>query len=157
MIVNIAGYRFVDLPDRDELRQPMLDNCIEAGLKGTVLLSPNGINFFLAGSKEATDAFLSHLESDERLAGIPIKVSNTDYQPFRRMLVKRKQEIISLGRDDIRPAEFTGPHISPTEFKQMLDEGEDIVVLDSRNDYETRVGMFDDAVELDIPSFREFP
>ena len=157
MIVNIAGYRFVDLPDRDELRQPMLDVCTDAGLKGTVLLSPNGINFFLAGTEKSTDAFLSHLDIDERLAGIPIKVSHTDYQPFRRILVKRKKEIIALGMDDIRPSEFTGPHISPKEFKQMLDEGEEIVVLDTRNDYETRVGMFEGAVELDIASFREFP
>ena len=157
MVVNIAGYRCVNLPDRDELREPMLDVCLEAGLKGTVLLSPNGINFFLAGTEKSTNSFLSHLESDERLAGIPIKLSHTDYQPFRRMLVKRKREIISLGMDDIRPAEFTAPHISPNEFKQMLDGGEDIVVLDARNDYETRVGMFDGAVDLDIASFRDFP
>ena len=157
MVVNIAGYRFVDLPDRDELREPMLDVCLEAGLKGTVLLSPNGINFFLAGTEEATNSFISHLESDERLASIPVKLSHTDYQPFRRMLVKRKKEIISLGMDDIRPAEFTAPHISPNEFKQMLDGGEVVVVLDSRNDYESRVGMFDGAVDLDIASFRGFP
>ena len=157
MIVNISGYRFIDLPDRDELREPMLEHCLGLGLKGTVLLSPNGINFFLAGTRDATDSFLQHLESDTRFVGIPTKVSHTDYQPFRRMLVKRKQEIIALGRDDIRPAEFTGPHISPAEFKQMLDEDEDIVVLDTRNDYETRVGAFDGAVELDIPSFRDFP
>ena len=157
MIANIAGYRFVDLPDRDDLHQPMLDVCMEAGLKGTVLLSPNGINFFLAGTEESTGAFLSHLEVDERLSGIPIKVSHTDYQPFRRMLVKRKKEIIALGMDDIRPSEFTGPHISPKEFKQMLDEGEEIVVLDTRNDYETRVGMFEGAVNLDIATFRQFP
>ena len=157
MIVNIAGYRFVNLPDRDELREPLLERCLELGLKGTVLLSPNGINFFLAGTQEATDYFLQHLESDARFVGIPTKISHTDYQPFRRMLVKRKQEIIALGRDDIRPVDFTGPHISPTEFKQMLDGGEDIVVLDTRNDYETRVGSFDGAIELDIPSFRDFP
>jgi len=157
MVVNIAGYRFVNLPDRDELREPMLDVCLEAGLKGTVLLSPNGINFFLAGTEESTNSFLSHLESDERLASIPVKLSHTDYQPFRRMLVKRKKEIISLGMDDIRPAEFTAPHISPNEFKQMLDGGEDVVVLDARNNYETRVGMFDGAVDLDISSFRDFP
>jgi len=157
MVVNIAGYRFADLPDRDELRQPMLDICLEVGLKGTVLLSPNGINFFLAGTEDATNSFLSHLESDRRLAGIPVKVSSTDYQPFRRMLVKRKREIISLGMDDIRPAEFTGPYISPTEFKRMLDDGEEVVVLDTRNDYETRVGMFEGAVDLDIATFRQFP
>ena len=157
MIVNIAGYRFVDLPDRDDLCEPMFDVCMKAGLKGTVLLSPNGINFFLAGNKESTDLFISHLNSNERFSDIPIKVSHTDYQPFRRMLVKRKREIISLGMDEIRPAEFTGPHISPKDFKQMLDEGDEVVVLDARNDYETRVGMFDGAVELDIASFREFP
>ena len=114
MIVNIAGYRFVDLPDRDEMRDPMLETCIELGLKGTVLLSPNGINFFLAGTKDSTSSFQQYLDSDERLEGIQVKVSYTDYQPFRRMLVKRKREIISLGMDDIRPAEFTGPHISPS-------------------------------------------
>ena len=157
MIVNIAGYRFVELPDRDELCQPMLDLCTDVGLKGTVLLSPNGINFFIAGTEESTDAFLAYLKTDERLAGIPIKTSHTDYQPFRRMLVKRKREIIALGMDDIRPAEFTGPYISPGDFKQMLDEGDDVVVLDTRNDYETRVGMFEGAVDLDIATFREFP
>jgi len=73
------------------------------------------------------------------------------------MLVKRKREIIALGMDDIRPAEFTGPYISPEDFKQMLDEGDDVVVLDTRNDYETRVGMFEGAVDLDIATFREFP
>ena len=157
MIVNIAGYRFVDLPDRDELREPMLEHCLGLGLKGTVLLSPNGINFFLAGTEESANSFLSHLESDERLAGIPVKLSHTEYQPFRRMLVKRKREIISLGVDDIRPVEFTGPHIPPKEFKRMLDGGDDVVVLDARNDYETRVGMFEGAVDLGIASFREFP
>ena len=106
MVVNVAGYRFVDLPDRDELREPMLEHCLGLGLKGTVLLSPNGINFFLAGAQEATNSYLQYLESDDRFAGIPTKVSHTDYQPFRRMLVKRKQEIIALGRDDIRPVEF---------------------------------------------------
>ena len=156
-IVNIAGYRFVDLPDRDDLRDPMLERCMELDLKGTVLLSPNGINFFLAGDGDSVDAFLQNLESDERFRGIPIKISHTDYQPFRRMLVKRKREIISLGMDEIRPSKFTGPHISPTDFKRMLDEEEDIVVLDTRNDYETRVGSFEGAVELGIPSFRDFP
>ena len=87
MIVNIAGYRFVELPDRDELRQPMLDLCTDVDLKGTVLLSPNGINFFIAGAEKSTDAFLAYLEADERLAGIPIKVSHTDYQPFRSCLL----------------------------------------------------------------------
>ena len=157
MIVNIAGYRFVDLPDRDEMREPMLEACMGLGLKGTVLLSPNGINFTLAGTKESTDSFKQYLESDERLEGIEVKVSYTDYQPFRRMLVKRKREIISLGMDEIRPADFTGPHVSPSELKRMMDAKEDIVVMDARNDYETRIGKFQGAVELGVPSFRDLP
>lgn len=156
-IVNIAGYRFVDLPDRDDLRDPMLERCTQLELRGTVLLSHNGINFFLSGTGESTDSFMQYLESDVRFVGIPVKFSYTDYQPFRRMLVKRKREIISLGMDDIRPSEFTGPRISPKDFKRMLDEDVDMVVLDTRNDYETRVGTFEGAVELDIPSFRTFP
>lgn len=157
MTVNISGYRFVDLPDRDALRAPMLDVCLELGLKGTVLLSHNGINFFLAGTEESTESFVSFLDSDKRLSSIPLKVSHSDYQPFRRMLVKCKREIISLGMDDIRPSEFTGPYISPNELKHMLDDGEEILLLDTRNDYETKVGTFEGAVDLGISSFRQFP
>jgi|TARA_B100001564_G_scaffold299066_1_gene265376 UPF0176 protein len=156
-IVNIAGYRFVDLPDRDNIRDPMLEQCLKLDLKGSILLSQNGINFFLAGIQPSVDAFLQYLELDERFIGIDLKISYTDYQPFRRMLVKRKKEIISLGLDDIRPSDFTGPHISPTEFKRMLDDDEDIVILDTRNDYETRIGSFEGAIDLDIQSFRNFP
>ena len=157
MVVNIAGYRFVDLPDRDDIRDPMLEECLRLNLKGSILLSQNGINFFLAGIQSSVDGFLQYLELDERFIGIDLKISYTDYQPFRRMLVKRKREIISLGLDDIKPSEFTGPYISPTEFKRMLDEEEDIVILDTRNDYEIRIGSFEGAVDLGISSFRDFP
>ena len=156
-VVNIAGYRFIDLPDRDDLRSPFLDRCEELGLKGTILLSPNGINFSLSGSKESINGYLEFLESDERFVGIPLKVTYNDYQPFRRMLVRLKKEIISLGMDNIKPAEFTGPNIKPTEFQEMLDNEEEVIVLDTRNDYEVRVGTFKNAVDLKIPSFRDFP
>ena len=157
MFVNISGYRFVDMPDRDDLRDPILELCLELGLKGTVLLSYNGINFFVAGTEESTDSLVTYLDYDRRLAGIPLKVSHSEYQPFRRMLVKCKREIISLGMDHIRPSEFTGPYISPKELKGMLDEGQEILLLDTRNDYETRVGAFEGALELGISSFRQFP
>jgi predicted sulfurtransferase len=120
-------------------------------------LSPNGINFFLAGEEESVNQFVEYLESDKRFSGIPKKFSRTDYQPFRRMLVKRKNEIISLGMPEIRPSEFTGPYIKPLDFKHLLDEGEDILVLDTRNDYETRIGSFEGSLELGISSFRDFP
>ena len=115
-ILNVAGYRFIDLPDRDELRESFLEVCTNLDLRGTVLLSPNGINFFLAGPENKVSDFIDFLESDIRLTGIPIKSSYTDYQPFRRMLVKRKNEIISLGLQEIKPSIFTGPHIKPRDF-----------------------------------------
>ena len=156
-VLNIAGYRFVDLNDRDELRDPFMDMCTVLELKGTILLSPNGINFVLAGSEESVTEFIRYLESDKRFSGIPIKFSRTDYQPFRRMLVKRKNEIISLGKSEIKPSEFTGPYIKPIEFKRLLDGEEDILVLDTRNDYETRIGSFEGSLELGISTFRDFP
>ncbi len=156
-IVNIAGYRFVDLPDRDALQSPFKELCEQLDLKGTILISHEGINFFLAGTQTSINGFISHLKQDVRFSDIPLKLSHSDYQPFRRMNVRLKKEIISLGMDHIRPAELTGEEITPTEFKQWLDEGRDVVVLDTRNDYECRVGTFENALELDIESFRDFP
>jgi len=156
-IVNIAGYRFVNLDDRDELRQPFRFICEKLNLKGTILLSRNGINFFLAGNKKSIDSYIEFLESDKRFTDIPLKISYTDYQPFRRMLVRLKKEIISLGLDEVRPEEFTAPNIKPQDFKNMLDNNEDILILDTRNDYETRVGLFENAIDLNLSTFRDFP
>ena len=156
-VVNIAGYRFVDMPDRDELRQPFRDICQRLGLAGTVLLSHEGINFVLSGSQDSIDSYLAYLAEDERFAGISLKVSYSDRQPFRRMLVRLKKEIISIGMPEIVPAEFTGPEIEPAEFKAKLDAGEEVVLLDTRNDYELRVGTFENAIDLKIKSFRQFP
>ncbi len=156
-ITNIAGYRFVDIEDRDNLRQPFRDITEKLGLKGTILLSNNGINFFLAGTQKAIDGYILYLNEDERFQNIPLHVSYTDYQPFRRMLVRLKKEIIALGMDEIRPVEYTGQFIEPTEFKEWLDEGREVMILDTRNDYELRLGTFENAIDLDIKSFRQFP
>ena len=156
-VVNVAGYRFADMPDRDELRQPFRDLCQELDLKGTILLAYEGINFFLAGSQTSIDSFVKWLEEDARFIDIPLKVSYSDYQPFRRMNVRLKKEIISLGLDHIKPAEMTGEEITPTAFKQLLDAGEEVIVLDTRNEYECRIGTFENAFEMNIRSFRDFP
>ena len=97
-IVNIAGYRFVDLPDRDELRAPMIAACTASDLRGTILLAHEGINFFLAGRQEGIDRFLSFLDQDVRFLDIPLKISQTDYQPFNRMNVRLKKEIMYICR-----------------------------------------------------------
>ena len=156
-ITNIAGYRFVTLPDRDTLHPVLQSVCDDLGLKGTVLLAPEGINFFLAGPQSSIDGFVTYLEQDPRFESIPLKVSYTDYQPFNRMNVRRKKEIISVGLDHIQPEFFTGDEIDPVEFKAMLDDGTFVHVLDTRNDYELRVGTFENALDLDIRSFRAFP
>jgi predicted sulfurtransferase len=156
-IINIAGYRFVDLPDRDELRQPFRDVCAKLNLKGTILLSHEGINFFLAAQQGSIDSFIQFLDQDERFRNITLKISVTEYQPFNRMNVRLKKEIISIGLDHIKPAVHTGEEITPTEFKSWLDAGKEVLVLDTRNDYECRIGTFQNALELDIKSFRDFP
>ena len=156
-ISNIAGYRFVDLPDRDDLREPFLSLCLNVGLRGTILLSHEGINFFLAGSQDGIEKYLEFLQQDSRFADMTLKYSYTDYQPFNRMNVRLKKEIISLGMDNVKPAERTGDEITPTEFKQWLDEGREVAIIDTRNDYEIRLGTFQNAVDLNIKSFRAFP
>ncbi len=156
-ITNIAGYRFVDLDDREELQAVLRSVCLDLGLKGTVLLAPEGINFFVAGPQTSITAFVSHLDLDERFRAIPLKVSFTDYQPFNRMNVRLKSEIISVGLDHIRPHDFTGEEITPEAFKGMLDRGEFVHVLDTRNAYELRLGTFENAIDLDLRTFRAFP
>ena len=156
-IVNIAGYRFIHLKDRDELRQPFREITSKLSIKGTILLSHNGINFFLAGTKASIDNYISYLDRDERFKNMSLHISYSDYQPFRRMLVRLKKEIISLGIDGVRPADYTGKYIEPTEFKKWLDEGREVTILDTRNDYELRVGTFENAIDLDIKTFRDFP
>ena len=155
--VNIAGYRFISIPDRVEMRWPLRDFCVELGMKGTILLSEEGINFFVSGTQESIHQFLSHLDEDERFRAIPLKISYSDNQPFKRMLVRIKKEIISMGHEEVKPEVFTAPSISPKDFKSWLDEGKEIIVLDTRNDYELRLGKFENAVDVGIKTFREFP
>ena len=100
---------------------------------------------------------MEYLEKDERFVGIQLKVSHSEKLAFRRMNVRLKNEIISMGMDEIRPAETTGEPITPTEFKQSIDDGRDITVLDTRNDYEISIGTFANAVDLNISTFRAFP
>ncbi len=156
-IVNIAGYRFTPLPDFAERRAAYRERCLALGLKGTILLSPEGINVMLAGEAEAVEAIKTHLRAEPGLADLEFKQSLSRAQPFDRLLVKLKKEIISFGVAQIDPARSTGPALPAAEFKRWLDEGRDITILDTRNDYEVRLGTFKGAKHLDIQSFRDFP
>ena len=156
-VVNIAGYKFEPLVDPVDLVSLYQQKCDELELKGTMLISKNGINFSLAGTQQAIDTIIAFLEEDNRFINIPLKVTYSETQPFRRMKVRLKKEIISLGRKDINPRELTGERISPQDLKNLLDNKEDVLVLDTRNEYETRVGKFENAIDLNLDTFRDFP
>ena len=132
-VVNIAGYKFEPLENPVALVRMYQQKCDELKLKGTMLISKNGINFSLAGTQQATDTIIAFLEEDNRFINIPLKVTYSETQPFRRMKVRLKKEIISLGRKDINPRELTGERILPQDLKNLLDNKEDVLVLDTRN------------------------
>jgi UPF0176 protein len=155
--LNVAGYKFEPLENLDSLIPEFQNKCDELGLKGSVYLSPNGINFSIAGTEENIDTYIEFMEEDSRFRDIPLKKTFSETQPFRRMKVRLKKEIISLGRDDINPRELTGDYISPRELFEMYETKEDVIVLDTRNEYETRVGLFENAIDLQLDTFRDFP
>ncbi len=155
--VNIAAYQFVELADFRTLRDPLLEYCHALGLKGTILLSPEGINLMLAGIRNRIEAIKTHLQEDHRLSALVFQESMSASLPFRRMQVKLKREIISFGRYDIHPHKFAGPRLSPQSLKQWLDQEHDFILLDTRNDYEVRLGTFNSSIHLGIRHFREFP
>ncbi|WNL46114.1 sulfurtransferase [Dyella sp. BiH032] len=161
-IVNLSAYKFVSLEDLPALRERVLERCLALSLKGTILLAPEGINLFLAGPREATDAFMAWLREDARFADLAPKESLSDAPPFGRMRVRLKKEIITMRMPTIRPEGGRAPSVTPATLRRWLaqgrdDEGREVVLLDTRNDYETDVGLFEGAVDYRIPSFTAFP
>jgi UPF0176 protein len=161
-ILNISCYKFVALPDAQYLRQPCLDNALARQLKGTILIAEEGINFFLAGSAIDVRGFVDWLRSDARFADLAPKESWSETQPFRKMLVKVKHEIIRMNHPSIRPAEGRAPAVTPETAKRWLDQGHDdegrpVVTLDTRNQFEVDAGTFKNTINWGITKFTEFP
>lgn len=161
-ILNISCYKFVALPDAQDLRLPCLDNALARQLKGTILIAKEGINFFLAGSAADVRGFVDWLRSDPRFADLAPKESWSDTQPFRKMLVKVKNEIIRMNHPSIRPAEGRAPAVTPETAKRWLDQGHDdegrpVVTLDTRNQFEVDAGTFKNTINWSITKFTEFP
>jgi len=156
-ISNITGYKFTTITNTKSLQEEILKHSKRLGLKGTVLISKKGLNFSIAGEIESSKDFITFLLSDKRFSDIDIKTTYNEYQPFRKMLVRIKKEIISMGVDQIDPFTFTGEKISPKELHKKLNNKEDIILLDTRNEYEVRLGTFENAVDLNLDSFRDFP
>lgn len=156
-IANIAGYRFVSITDRIKLRKKLKIECDKLELKGSILLGEEGINFFLAGDKYSIKQFINYINKDVRFKDIDIKLSYSNSQPFTRMLVRLKNEIIAMKKPEIIPEKFTGKRISPMELKKWYDEKREFIILDTRNDYEIRIGLFEESTTLPISNFSEFP
>ena len=161
-VVNISCYKFITLTDREILKATLTQRCQTLDLKGTILLAPEGINVFLAGSRESIDAIVAWLRADPRFADLQPKESLSASAPFRKLRVRLKKEIITMKMPLIRPEEGRAPSVAAATLKQWLDrgcddEGRPVVMLDTRNDYEVEAGTFEGAVDFDIGSFSEFP
>jgi len=160
--INIAAYKFVTFNDTVERRADFQAICHDLDLKGTILLTPEGINLFLAGTRKNIDNFLSWLRQDARFADIEVKESLSNEQPFNRMLVKLKKEIITMRHPLIQPELGRAPVVKAADLKRWLDQGHDdagkpVVMVDTRNAFEVDVGTFENTVDYRIHKFSEFP
>ncbi|MGF6570962.1 UPF0176 protein [Paraburkholderia sp. GAS333] len=165
-IVNLSAYYFATIEDTAAWRAPVTERCNALGLRGTVLLAPEGINLFVAGTRDNTDAFIDYIRHDPlfegKFASLQFKESISEKQPFTRMLVKLKREIITMKKPAIKPELGRAPFVDAPTLKHWLDRGHDdegrpVVMLDTRNAFEVDVGTFDNALDYRIAKFSEFP
>ena len=154
--LTAALYKFVELPDFAELQAPLLACCEAHGIKGTLLLASEGINGTIAGPPEAVHAVLSYLRRDPRLAALEHKEAWSAQVPFYRMKVRLKREIVTLGIPDVHPALMAGQYVKPQDWNQLLQDP-DVVLVDTRNDYEVSIGSFEGAINPATRSFSELP
>jgi len=155
-VIVAALYKFVTLEDYHELREPLLDVCQQAGVRGTLLLAREGINGTIAGSREGVDTVLAYLRSDPRLADLDHKESRDERNPFHRMKVKLKREIVTMGVPGVDPNERVGTYVHPRDWNTLVEDPE-VLVIDTRNDYECDIGTFRGALDPRTVSFRDFP
>jgi UPF0176 protein len=155
-LVVAAFYKFVSLPDYVDKQQPLLSFCQSQGIKGTILLAPEGINATIAGERLAIDSVLKFLRSDPRLADLEHKESYTEEAPFARMKVRLKKEIVTLGLPEVDPNEQVGTYVNPQDWNAVISDPE-VLLIDTRNDYEVVIGTFKGAQNPQTQSFRDFP
>ena len=155
-IVVAALYKFVTLDDYVQLREPLLQTLLAHDVRGTLLLAEEGINGTVSGSREGIDAVLAWLRADARLVDIDHKESYCAEQPFYRTKVKLKKEIVTLGVPGVDPSRRVGTYVEPRDWNALVDDPE-VLVIDTRNDYEVGIGSFKGAIDPQTKSFRDFP
>lgn len=166
VILNIAAYKFVSIPDPLSWQPLLKSRCHQLSLKGTILLATEGLNLFLAGSQESIKSFLQYLSSDDlfggRFSDLETKESVSPSQPFGRMVVRVASEIITMRHPTIVPEGNRAPDVDPARLKLWLDRGHDdngrpVVMMDTRNKFEVEIGTFAGALSFDIEKFSQFP
>lgn len=155
-IVVCAMYKFVTLDDYRALREPLLNTMNQAEVKGTLLLANEGLNGTIAGTREGIDSVLAWLNNDPRIAGIVYKESYEESNPFNRTKVKLKKEIVTMGVKGIDPKHIVGTYVKPQDWNALISR-DDVVLVDTRNDYEYEVGTFQGALNPNTKTFRELP
>jgi UPF0176 protein len=155
-VVVAALYKFATLENFHEMREPLLQVCLDAGLKGSLLLAHEGINGTIAGSRVGIEQVLGYLKADARLQDLQHKESIDATQPFLRMKVKLKKEIVTLGVDGIDPNLQAGTYVEPRDWNRLISDPE-VLVIDTRNDYEVELGTFEGAINPQMETFRAFP
>ena len=154
--VVCALYKFVALEDYKALRQPLMDVMEEHHIRGTLLLASEGINGTVAATREGIDALLAWFKQDSRLADVAYKESYNAHQPFNRSKVKLKKEIVTMGVEGIDPRHVVGTYVKPKDWNALIADPE-VLVVDTRNDYEIEIGTFKNALNPNTETFREFP
>jgi UPF0176 protein len=158
--LTTAMYHFVSLPHFKDLREPLLNFCVSQSIKGTLLLADEGINGTVAGSEKAIHAFLDFIKNDplfeDHFKNLSHKESWSDIHPFYRMKVKLKKEIVTLGVLGVSPTKMVGKYVKPQDWNKIISDPE-VVLIDTRNDYEYAIGSFKNAINPETNTFREFP
>jgi len=155
-VVVAALYRFAALPDFENLRSPLHEIMLANNVRGTLLLASEGINGTIAGSRQGIDAVLNWLRADPRFAHLEAKESFVEKTPFYRTKVKLKKEIVTMGVEGIDPNDIVGTYVEPEHWNALISDP-DVLVLDTRNNYEVEIGSFENAVNPNTDSFRELP
>jgi UPF0176 protein len=152
----LALYKFIDLPDYQSLQEPLRAECERLGIRGSLLIAPEGINGTVSGTARSIDALLSYFGSDARFSGLEAKISLHETQPFLRLKIKLKKEIVTMGVPWVDPRSAVGTYVEPRAWNALIDDP-GVTVIDTRNDYEVRVGSFRGAIDPGTEKFRDFP
>ena len=155
-IVVAALYKFTRFSDFEQYREPILNTMLDNEVKGTLLIASEGINGTISGSRQGIDNVLDYLRRIEAIGSFTFKESYTDAQPFYRTKVKLKKEIVTMGVENIDPLQSVGRYVKPQDWNALISDPE-VILIDTRNDYEVQIGTFQNAVNPNTDTFREFP